>query len=413
MSALSSHSTGISSNHLSEETPVSASVASRFDTIDLLRGLSILGVMLLHVRNWLSTGKVEPGGSLPPWLRYDLFNQGGNGVSAFFAISGFLITFISIRRFGALETLRVSTFYRIRFARIAPLLLLLLLILGVLHWTGSPAFHIKPEQGSLAGALFAALTFQLNWYEAVHGFLPPAWTVLWSLSVEEMFYLFFPVVCVALLRQRWSRPLFFLVLGGLIVFGPFARTPWYSPNDLWLYQSYLGNLDNIALGCLFGLLTAHLDRQGLFVRARWPLLCQILGAALILFIVNWIWPKTFLGWPMKRALGRSGTDVTILGLGVCLIMLGSVLRRKRGSRWTAPLRWLGRYSYEIYLSHVFVVIAVISLFLTVRRGPLIAWVMASVLLSAALGCLLSRFFSEPANRLLRGAPVPAQLPENR
>ena len=60
-----------------------AQAVNRFDTIDLLRGISILGVVLLHASLWLSFGDVHVGQSLPKWLRYVIFSQGGNGVSVF------------------------------------------------------------------------------------------------------------------------------------------------------------------------------------------------------------------------------------------------------------------------------------------------------------------------------------------
>ena len=273
--------------------------SGRFDTIDLLRGFSILGVVLLHASLWLSFGDVQVGAGLPKWLRYVLFSQGGNGVSLFFAISGFLITWTSIQRFGSLQRLAPARFYRIRFARIAPMLLLLLAVLSVLHLAHVEHFRIKPKVGSLPHALFAALTFQLNWYEAVHGWLPAVWTVLWSLSVEEVFYLVFPLACFALLRVRWTRALYPLMLLALVAFGPFARTPWYTANDIWLYQSYWGNVDNIALGCLFAMLAHRLLSKEGFCRSRWPALLQSIGALLLLFIVFWDWPKVIA---LPRAL---------------------------------------------------------------------------------------------------------------
>ena len=381
----------------------------RYDTIDLLRGLSILGVILLHASLYLSFSGQTVGTTLPKWVQYMIFNEGGNGVSVFFAISGFLITYVSIRRFGSLSDLSVKSFYRIRFARIAPPLFLLLTLLSVLHLYGPPSFHISPQIGSLPHALFAALTFQTNWFEAVHGWLPPSWTVLWSLSVEEMFYFLFPLLCVSLLRRVWGRTVFFLLLTSLVGFGPFARTPWYSPNEIWAYQSYLGNLDNVALGCLFGLLAHRLSKSSEFMRSWWPILLQIAGASLIFFIADWMWPKVLFGWRIKHALGVSGTDVTVLGLGTCLVMLGSVVRNSEGSPWTLPLRWLGRYSYEVYLSHELVIIAVFALYFKLHRGPLAVWILATIVLSGVVGHYVSVLFSEPLNRRLRGAPLPAQL----
>jgi len=91
-----------------------------------------------------------------------------------------------------------------------------------------------------------------------------------------------------------------------------------------------------------------------------------------------------------------------------MVMLGSVLRETGGSRWSAPLRWLGRYSYEVYLAHEFVVFGVLSIFLRVHRGPVVLWICAVVVLSGVLGFLLAQFISEPMNRILRGPPLPSE-----
>ncbi|MGB8833006.1 MAG: acyltransferase [Candidatus Sulfotelmatobacter sp.] len=379
--------------------------ASRFATIDLLRGFSILGVVLLHIRIYCNVIRHPIGKALPPWLFHVVFYNGGNGVSAFFAISGFLITYISIRRFGSLRLVAPLGFYRIRFARIAPMLLLFLGVLSVLHLANLPEFHINPSVGTLPQALFAVFTFQLNWFEVVHGWLPPAWTVLWTLSVEEMFYLFFPLLCLVLLRFRGGYAAFIAILAALIIFGPFARTPLYTHNELWMYQSYLGNVDNIALGCLTAMLADKLIRSGRPIRLRWIWALKTFGALLMLFIVVWDWPKVILGWRVKNDLGRSGTDVTVLGIGTCLVMLSSALHPAEGSGWTAPVRWFGQYSYEIYLTHEFAVIAGLSVFSWIRHGPIALWIVATVLLSGGLGFLMARFVSEPMNRALRGAPV--------
>jgi peptidoglycan/LPS O-acetylase OafA/YrhL len=387
--------------------PQSNAVVPRFDAIDIIRGLSILSVILLHVRIFLSLSGMPVGNTLPRWLWVLLFRN-GNGVPAFFAVSGFLITLTSIRRFGSLQGMRFAVFYRIRFARIAPPLVFLLFVLSILHLAHAPQFRISSKVCGLPHALLAALTFHLNWLEALHGWLPPCWTVLWSLSVEEMFYFLFPLLCAALLVRTWGMPAFVLTLCVFVLLGPFARTV-FTTNPLWAEESYLSGMDGIAIGCLCAMLTDRCSRIVRLANSPWPILCQIAGAILMIFIEAWEWPKVILGAPVKHALGRSGTDITVLIAGVCLVMFGSVLRPARGRLWTAPIRWLGQHSYEIYLTHEFVVIGVSMLLLKLRRGPMALWVCLVLAGAALLGYLVARFLSEPANRALRGAPLPQQL----
>ncbi len=128
--------------------------------------------------------------ALPRQVAATLFWNGANGVIVFFAISGFLITTMAIRRWGALSQVRIADFYRLRFARIVPLLVALLAVLSVLHLARVPWFVINPGRSTLPRALLAAATFHINWLESQRGYLPPNWDVLWSLSVEEVFYLF-------------------------------------------------------------------------------------------------------------------------------------------------------------------------------------------------------------------------------
>jgi peptidoglycan/LPS O-acetylase OafA/YrhL len=85
---------------------------TRFDNIDLLRGLAILGVILLHIGIYCNVIQHPIGKARPAWLFHVLFYNGGNGVSAFFAISGFLITYISIRRFRSLRQVAPLSFWR-------------------------------------------------------------------------------------------------------------------------------------------------------------------------------------------------------------------------------------------------------------------------------------------------------------
>ena len=121
------------------------------------------------------------------------------------------------------------------------------------HVTG---YVISPKVSTLPRALLAALTFHLNYLEAARGWLPANWDVLWSLSVEEIFYLFFPLACLALLRFERGVYLFVALLVAFVVMGPFARTVW-AWNDIWQEKSYLGGMDAIAMGCLTALLVAR------------------------------------------------------------------------------------------------------------------------------------------------------------
>ncbi len=374
----------------------------RFDGVDLLRGLSIIAVILLHGQiRLLYTYSTSIQGLLPARIFHVLFWQGGNGVTVFFSISGFLITLTSLRRFGSLAKMRAKTFYRIRFARIVPLLLLLLAVLSVLHLIHAEGFVINRAGETLPRALLAALTFHVNWYEAAHGYLPANWDVMWSLSIEEMFYLFFPLVCVLLVSRRRGMPVFIALLVALVVMGPFARTVW-STNAIWQGTSYLGGMSGIALGCLTALLMDWLQRKNpKWMSAKMLLAIQIAGAAVMLTIV--IWPP----WHLMHLLGRSGTDDTALGVGTCLVMLGSVLRGRAGRAWTAPIRWFGRHSYEIYLTHEFMVVWVTQLYVKVHRGSALVWIATEVALAAVFGALVARWFTEPMNRRLRGAAPPS------
>lgn len=391
-----------------------ARAVPRFETVDLLRGLSILAVVLLHCSIRFLVNEVRMGSGLPRFWRHLLLENGGNGVTVFFAISGFLITLTSVRRFGGLERMRPGQFYRIRFARIAPLLLLVLAVLSVLHWgslhgNAFHAWHVKSAVG-LPRALFSALTFHLNWLEAKTGYLPANWDVLWSLSVEEMFYVFFPLVCVGLLGgrsplRRVGWPLLFALAAALLVLGPWARSVWIT-TEIGQEKSYLGGMNAIAMGCLFALLCERMARAGR-QRAGWLRGTELLGWVLIAWFATW--PRWHWLHSTNRFLARHDLDDTLLPLGVCLVMLGSVLRGSgSGGGWfTAPIRWFGRHSYEVYLTHEFLVVVGVQAFLRWHGTRPGLWTVAITALTAPLGWAVARWFSEPLNRRLRGARAPA------
>jgi peptidoglycan/LPS O-acetylase OafA/YrhL len=310
--------------------------------------------------------------------------NGQQGVQIFFAISGFLITSTSLRRWNGLSNIDVPGFYRLRFARIAPLLFLLLAILTSLHFASFKDFVVSPQRGGIGSALAAALTFRVNVQESNHGYLPGSWDILWSLSIEEMFYLFFPMV----FRLFGRSKLLIAILLGFVIAGPFSRT--ILSQGLWKEYSYLGGMDAIALGCLTALAVWH--RRVPAVRTS---VC--IGATLMIF------PLCFSRQAANWGFDRSGLDMTVLAIGTCLLISAAAQTNWQSPRLLRPLLDLGERSYEVYLTHMFIVFAFFHLFLW--AGKPMAWVaplfIGVIVAAGVLGELAARFYSDPMNRRLR------------
>jgi peptidoglycan/LPS O-acetylase OafA/YrhL len=138
-----------------------------------------------------------------------LVRNGNYGVTLFFAISGFLITSNARFRWRNLSAIDASVFYRLRIARIMPCLVLLLVVVNMLAAMGLTIFQNHPEDGPPVSFWLvdcASLMFWMNMLMATKaGWVNYALCVLWSLSVEEVFYLSFPVACLGL-RRRPSLP---------------------------------------------------------------------------------------------------------------------------------------------------------------------------------------------------------------
>jgi peptidoglycan/LPS O-acetylase OafA/YrhL len=361
---------------------------ARVDGIDLLRGAAIFFVLMNHVNMQLIFRDVPYMKDVPEQLQYTLVWNGQLGVQMFFAVSGYLITSTSMRRWGAPGALKVREFYWLRFARIAPLMILLLCVLSGMDLAGVKHFVVEPKTGGLGRALVAALTFHINYLEATRGYLPGNWDILWSLSVEEMFYLFFPWVARLLGKGRWLVVL--LVL--FVVAGPFARAKAFDPNPVWREYSYLGGMDAIAMGCLTAILLA-----GRRISRRWVWVCAGAGAALLVFSFG------FSIEAYKMGLGRNGLLMSVVGLGACLVIVAAVQSGWRAPWVLAPVLQMGQRSYEIYLTHMFVVIAAFAVFVAWGKPLAAVWWMfgAVIMVASLLGWVVSVGFSEPMNRWLR------------
>jgi peptidoglycan/LPS O-acetylase OafA/YrhL len=377
----------------------------RVPGIDLLRGLCIVAVVLHHINLRIHFRDSSLGHLLGPAANRALFWNGYYGVRMFFVISGFLITSWSLKRWGKLSQLNLRQFYQMRFARIMPCLAGLLLVLILLDRFGVPRFVVNTQHTSLLRASIAALGFHVNWLEAKTGYLPASWDVLWSLSVEEVFYILFPLLCTFLRKQA-------LLIGTLICFvliGPFARV--HTQNELWSDYGYLSCMDGIAFGCLAAMIAAKSrssDKANLAFRISGVLLCLLI--------------TVFRGTAARLAFYKAGLDVTLLEIGSALLLIaiqqkaesqpisdqgGTVFGVKGINealyRSTAFLRWFGRNSYEVYLTHMFAVWPMVGLFFyfhqSIQRAPL--WFLATLALAGGLGYLVARFYSEPLNYRLR------------
>jgi peptidoglycan/LPS O-acetylase OafA/YrhL len=361
---------------------------ARLDGVDILRGLAIFFVLMNHVNMRLVIANMPYTEGLPDQLASSLMSNGQCGVQMFFAVSGFLITSTSLRRWGSLSNLNVRDFYALRFARIAPLFILLLAVLSTLHAAGLKDFVVSEKTGGLGRAVVAALTFHVNVLEAQRGYLPGNWDILWSLSIEEIFYFFFPPIC----RLFGRGKLLIILLLTLTVLGPFGRTVFNHGNDIWREYSYLGGMDAIALGCLtaIALSRTHLSR---------PVLWALNGIGMALLIFSLGFSNQADAW----GLVDSGLDMTIVAIGSCMIIAAAAQTRWTSPRVVLPLLKLGQRSYEVYLTHMFVVFAFFNLFVSMgkslRAVPMLF--ISVILVSSLLGVLVARFYSEPMNRLLR------------
>jgi peptidoglycan/LPS O-acetylase OafA/YrhL len=240
----------------------------------------------------------------------------------------------------------------------------------------------------------SAFGLYLNWYEGHTGYLPASWDVLWSLSIEEVFYLGFPLMCLLLRKDRLLAPL----LAALMLTQPWALKSIVG-NPIWREKAYLPGMAGIAAGVLAAIVAVHLKNNSRGVRT-----------ALL----------TFGGCGILAVLGFENNMSPRLGYGVILLLtvsaaclvLGFHLQagavqgwRLRGTGW---LQSFGRLSYEIYLTHMFVVLAAVRIFkisqTSIRWGFL--WYLPPIALAWALGWMVAKYFSAPCERAMRQKLIP-------
>lgn len=357
--------------------------------IDALRGVSILLVVLHHFALRIPLKETALAGIVPGRVLAALSWNGWSAVFMFFVVSGFLIAGNAITRWGTLARPDLRSFYMLRATRILPLLLALLALLSLLHLAGARDYVIDGEGQSLGRALLAVLGLHLNWYEGVTGWLPGNWDVLWSLSIEEAFYLGFPLACLLLRRERWL----FLAMAGFALALPLLLAMLEGSNEIWQEKAYLPGMSAIAAGVAAAIIAARARPRAAV--AAW--LCGVGGIGLLVALLwgPWLW----------RLIGN-GT-MLVLTLSTAALLVGLQWRQqlapRAGMRGLGWLRSQGRLSYEIYLTHMFVVYSLVALFKSsggdLRGGWL--WYLPGVLLCWGLGALVARHFTAPVERALR------------
>lgn len=359
-------------------------VYTRNSHIDALRGTAILCVLVLHFA--LAYGlKNSPLEVLPGWLLRAAY-QGNYGVTMFFVISGYLITSTSLRRWGDLARIDLAAFYVYRIARLLPSLLLALSIIVVLGTLDVPFFANSDGGKDLPASYFviavaSVLTFWHNVLMQSAGYFNYCLNVYWSLSVEEMFYLLLPLSC-RLLRKRHS---IMLLCGAAIVAGPVYRG-LHADNEIYFMYGYFACFDAIAIGCLTALLAQSVrlgPRQGQLLRL-------LSGLALAALYVRGIGGHEVFGF-------------TWIAVASAAFILGGTAAQAARPRRFAPLQWLGRHSYELYLFHIIVLAGMRNV---VDKAGLayagrLPWLLAFLAATALAAALVARCVSEPANAAIR------------
>lgn len=327
--------------------------------LDGLRGLALAGVLLFHADGAL------PGGYL--------------GVDLFFVLSGYLITALLLKERSDTGRIDLRAFWVRRFRRLMPALLALMPAIAVYG-----RFFARPEdQLALRNEALASLGYFANWY-AIFGdrsywqlfAAPSPLEHTWSLSIEEQFYVVWPLLTLLVLKRYGSRALLAVSLVlGLASAG--AMLLVFSEGNS--SRAYLGT-DTRMTAILLGAAFAILMPPGTQLAARRVRQLDWLGVASALGL-GVAWCRLSGTDPLLYRGGFWLTELGVLVLIACAVM-GRESFVARALSWR-PLTFLGTLSYGVYLWHW-----PVNVFLTAERTALDGIVLQALRLSITFAIAL-------------------------
>lgn len=314
---------------------------ARLTPLDGVRGLAIL-LVVIH-----NAGGVHGGrDSLPLKLWAIITNAGWVGVQLFFALSGFLITSILLESRG--RPGYYKSFYARRALRIMPLYYAFLIFIIFI----APHFQLfSPLVVTTPPSTAWYWTYLTNWIEPFAD-MPPALVHLWSLAVEEQFYLAWPLVVAALANRKlmwWCMAIIVSSLLFRLSFHEFLST---NSEQVAAYTFTIARWDAIALGAIVAIIARDANLRAKF-NAHIGLLLT-LSAVVAVTVIGLERGLPAVGTIGERIGQPLAGVVSALLVLACVLTVTEKVPNKSATvlagvfsvRW---LRLLGKYSYAIYL----------------------------------------------------------------
>ena len=345
-------------------------------TFDGLRGIAILCVLIAHVSS--------------------VFKGGWVGVDLFFVLSGYLITSLLRNEYYASGNISFGKLYARRALRLVPALLICVTIANLL-WQFTPHYyHPNRLLATLAGLFYFANL--VRW--PVLGLLQH----LWSLSVEEHFYLVWPIiVSTFLFRVSPRNGAFFLVITVFLIAAlrifVFHCKLTYGPFVINSYSFTLCRMDAILMGALLAVVLSHNDNviHRKKVNINWSLgICLCLLATVVLVV-----PESNVYWY------NGGFIFTNL---LCLYIVAIAAKNPSQPLLSSSiLRWIGRRSYGLYLYHFPIFLA---LGILIRKDSSVNYLLVTALRFAATIVVAEvsyRFIERPVLRYKKRYQVASEF----